>query len=269
MHDTLATTKMLNELRSLAERLWPERIIPAATPFQAFSEAGMRYAFAAEYAKGADVLDVACGTGIGTNLLRLAGAKTATGIDLSEECISVARKLYEGCNFLAADGCAYSFPEGSFDVIVSFETIEHVSHPQRFLDNCQRMLRASGVLVLSTPNFSVSRFAPNPYHVREFEPEELWGLVRERFKDVAVFGQNYVNLLMFVPVKGVTRLLDAIHLKDFVKALTRPRSSELVEDWNFELSRLDGRCAVLPYEAGTLHQPTYLIVVARKLDSAG
>jgi SAM-dependent methyltransferase len=267
MDYTIADKPTTEQIRSIASSLWPERVVPAATPQQAFAEAGMRYAFAAKFVGGRDVLDLACGTGIGSSFLQGAGAKSVAGVDVSDGCVALARWLYPSCKFMVGDGCALPFADASFDVVVSFETIEHVSDCSKFIDGCFRVLRPGGTLVLSTPNRSVSRFTPNPYHVKEFHRDELCDLIGSRFNQVEVFAQAPVNLFTFVPLRGVVRLLQVLGLKEAFKKLLRPRHSELTREWSFEPVKLDQSQRVYPYEEGWAHRPTYFVVVAHKFRS--
>ena len=254
----------LEEIRKIASNLWPERVVPAATPYAAFAESGLRYAFAASHTARRDVLDIASGTGIGSSFLLEGGAKSVTGVDVSEECVTLASKLFPSCRFMTGDGCALPFPDASFDVVVSFETIEHVSDCSKFIDSCHRVLKHPGTLILSTPNRLVSRFTPNRFHIKEFYREELDGLIGSRFSHFEVFAQNPVNLLSFVPMRTCVRLLETAKLKEVLKKLLRPRHSELTQDWSFEPSKLDQSHRVYPYEEGRVRKPTYLVVVAKK-----
>lgn len=108
--------------------------------------------------KNRNVLDIACGEGLGTNLLARWGAKTVTGVDISEAAIAGAteRAALEkriDINFVCQD--AYEFLEQQktlFDVIVCVETIEHLPDPQRFLQLCKEQLTPDGILLVSCPN---------------------------------------------------------------------------------------------------------------------
>lgn len=251
-------------IRQLASGLWPERVVPAATPAQAFAEAGLRYEFARQFVVGKDVLDIASGTGIGSSFLKDSGARSVTGADLSSECISLARRLYPACNFMIADGCALPFEDRSFDVVVSFETIEHIRNYSGFIDSCYRILRTPGILVLSTPNRHVSRFTPNPYHVKEFYPNELEEAIGSRFGKTQIFAQTPVNLLKFVPMRAVIGILETLGLKEGFKKALRPKHSELTTDWTFDPARLDQAHRVYDYQCGWVRKPTAILVVANK-----
>lgn len=149
-----------------------------------------RYWWAAAAAGGADVLDAACGVGFGTALLADAGAGTATGVDLSEEAVAAAR---ERCGsqaaFVVADVMELPLEDDSFDLAVCFETIEHVSKPERAIAELRRVLRPSGSLVISSPNPGVSP-PGNPHHARELTPAELRDELARAFAHVELFGQQ-------------------------------------------------------------------------------
>src|SRR3546814_2694630 len=75
------------------------------------------------------VLDAACGEGFGSALLARAGAHSVLGVDIADSAITHARSRYGAqpvLSFARADVCALdAFPDNSFDLIVSFETLEH------------------------------------------------------------------------------------------------------------------------------------------------
>jgi SAM-dependent methyltransferase len=116
-----------------------------------------RYRFASRLVSGRTVVDCACGDGTGTELLARAGAGRVHGFDVSPEAVATARATTDGtqAEIELADAHALPLPDRSVDVYVSLETIEHVEHPDRFLDEVVRVLRDDGTLVCSTPNRDV------------------------------------------------------------------------------------------------------------------
>lgn len=153
-----------------------------------------RYRFAARLASGKRVLDAACGVGFGARMLAEAGARQVVGVDLSNEALAEARATSVGRPPLLtqADLEHLPFPSASFDLVVSMETIEHVAQPEQVVSEFARCLVAGGTLVLSTPN-RLYRPGPdgrprNPYHLREYAPEELERLLEPWF-EVALYGQ--------------------------------------------------------------------------------
>src|SRR5207249_9324746 len=97
------------------------------------------------------VLDIACGEGYGSAALARAGAASVVGVDISAEACEHARRKY-GVDARVGRADRIPLPAGSIDVIVSFETIEHVERPESFLNECVRVLAPGGALILSTPN---------------------------------------------------------------------------------------------------------------------
>src|SRR5690348_55654 len=115
-----------------------ERMIPESSDEFTFWEHAYRYAFASRFVAGKRVLDIACGEGYGGAALLRAGAVHVIGVDVSEEVCLHARSKYD---LDARQGSAEQIPlaDSSVDLVVSFETIEHISNPDRFLDECVRV----------------------------------------------------------------------------------------------------------------------------------
>ena len=105
--------------------VYEERMDPQKSESGVFWEHVFRYQFAAGYVSNRTVLDVACGYGYGTAGLIAAGAKSAFGLDSAPAACRRAKEQY-GVDAAVGDACSLRFPDGSFDVVVSFETIEHV-----------------------------------------------------------------------------------------------------------------------------------------------
>ena len=150
----------------------------------------VRYWWAAQAAVGADVLDAACGVGFGTRILAEGGAASATGVDLSEAAVSAARqRAGELARFATADVAKLPLKTDSVDLVVCFETIEHVDHPERVIDEFRRVLRPEGALLISTPNRGVSP-PGNPHHVHEYTSDELEAELRGAFANVSMRRQQ-------------------------------------------------------------------------------
>lgn len=190
--------EIVAEIQSAAELDgdWPsapavERYVPAdvpGTPMEA--EHRSRYLWASAAVAGREVLDAGCGVGYGTAMLARGGATRAVGIDISPEAITAAQREFGAqAGFLAADLHELPFEESSFDAIVCFEAIEHVTEPGRVLDEFRRVLRHEGVLIISTPNRHI--YQPgNPFHVHEYTPTELEEALVRRFDEVRLYRQQ-------------------------------------------------------------------------------
>ena len=141
-----------------------------------------RYRWVAKEAKGLDVLDIPCGMGWGTSLIR--NAHSLIGVDISSAAISEANRLYgKRANFRVGDMRQLDFANSSFDLISCLEGIEHVSAEtgQQFLAECARILRPNGLLFLSSPYCKTGQHSGNPYHLKEYRPDELKALVSQYF----------------------------------------------------------------------------------------
>jgi 2-polyprenyl-3-methyl-5-hydroxy-6-metoxy-1,4-benzoquinol methylase len=169
-----------------------ERMVPETTGVEVFWEHVYRYAFATKYVAGKRVLDVACGEGYGSAALQRAGAAYVVGVDINEVVCAHANRKY-GIETRQGTAEELPLPNSSVDVIVSFETIEHVPKPLRFLDECLRVLTDRGMLIISTPNKGVYGWrggVQNPHHCSEMTAEEFEASLRARFRDVRLYTQR-------------------------------------------------------------------------------
>ncbi|MGH8774043.1 MAG: class I SAM-dependent methyltransferase [Jiangellaceae bacterium] len=153
---------------------------------------------------GARVLEAGCGEGYGAAALLDSGASTVVALDYDAAAIDHASRTYDrrpttviegrllgsqpnetvldhgdegSLALILANLVALPFTEGTFDVVVSLQTVEHLWDQQRFVAECARVLPPGGRLVLSTPN----RFtfpAGNPFHTRELDATEMLALVQ-------------------------------------------------------------------------------------------
>jgi SAM-dependent methyltransferase len=162
-----------------------------------WAEHRARYHWAAPHVGHADVLDVACGSGLGAPVLVAAGARQVLGVEVSMEALRVASTVRSD-RFLPAqaDGTQIPTRDRAFAVITSFETVEHIHEDHRFVAELARVLRDDGVLLLSTPNAlhtkPVNGIPANPFHVREYTPQALESLLTTAFGDVRLRAQRPV-----------------------------------------------------------------------------
>ncbi|HEV2618193.1 MAG TPA: class I SAM-dependent methyltransferase [Candidatus Acidoferrales bacterium] len=168
-----------------------ERMIPESSDNSTFWEHVYRYAFASRFVKGKQVLDIACGEGYGAAALQKAGAARVIGVDIAEDACLHAREKY-GIEARTGSGEKIPVEDGSIDIIVSFETIEHIPDPHRFLDECARVLVPHGRLIISTPNKGIygSPDTPNPYHCSEMTEDEFASALRSRFRQTRFYSQH-------------------------------------------------------------------------------
>lgn len=141
------------------------------------------------------VLDIACGTGFGSNYLATIG-HTVVGADISAEAIVECNNKYQSKNlaYKVIDGLNVSYDNEYFDAVISFETIEHTTEFKKMLSEFKRIVKNDGVVIISTPNFIVnspSGCIINPYHTQEWRYDEFKELLNSIFQRVEIFGQRY------------------------------------------------------------------------------
>jgi SAM-dependent methyltransferase len=172
-----------------------------------------RYRFAASFLAGRPgqvVLDVASGAGFGLDMLHQAGAR-AIGVDYDASALSDVRQTQSVARLVRGDAMCLPLGSGSIDLVVSFETIEHVRDAAELVGEVRRVLKPGGRLVLSTPNRDFgprSLHTNNPFHIREFTADELRDLLCERFADVRVYGQRPSATYRYVPFLMIERHLE-------------------------------------------------------------
>lgn len=151
----------------------------------------VRYHLAADQIKAGDrVLDAACGLGYGSYVLaHLTQSALVLGVDGSEYAVEYAGKNFASCESRLTFQRAwlpdhlFEFPDESFDVIVSFETLEHVQNPEGLLAEFSRLLSPGGRVIVSVPNNWADETGkdPNPHHLHVYTLELLRGQMSRHF----------------------------------------------------------------------------------------
>jgi len=171
-----------------------ERMVPGkadqATELQHIN----RYEYAKELVKDMIVLDVACGEGYGSSILAET-AKKVIGVDISKEAINQANRKYrkENLSFEVMDVENLTFSNDYFDAVVSFETIEHLERPYKFLKEVKRVLKPGGMFIVSTPNRDLASLGSpiplNQFHKEEWTFEQFIRLLNHYFPNSKFIGQ--------------------------------------------------------------------------------
>lgn len=146
----------------------------------------VRYAAVRALVKGKRVLDVACGAGYGARLLSDWGAAEVVGVDVAPAAVATAKRMFNGTGrtFLTGDAERLEdILDGTepFDVIVSFETIEHLAHPHRLLEALSKLRKADSVIAISCPNDKIYQTdkGGNPFHLNNFTFDEFKALCEQ------------------------------------------------------------------------------------------
>ena len=182
-----------------------ERMIPEFNKKDLiYAEHMARYFFAGQFVAAKDVLDVASGSGYGTRYLLNKGAAKVVGIDNSREAIKYSQEKYQtsGIEFILADAAKLPFENDIFDIVVSFETIEHLDDQEKFLQEIKRVLRKDGLLIISTPNVLVFPKG-NTFHKKELTPFEFISLLSKNFRHHSI---NYQHSILSSYVFGEKNL---------------------------------------------------------------
>ena len=257
-----------------------ERITPGTHEWDAYYGNHIcRYAFAADLLAGrphARVLDAACGVGYGARALAeaLPGARVVA-VDRDEAALAVARGQFAHDRVtVLADDCytlAAAATHGPYDAVVSFETLEHLAEPARFLSAVRGVLAPGGTLVVSTPNQSVTGFeTPDDwsFHEKEYTAAELTALLAGHGFDAAdLFGQRVTPIgQLRSEVRGELHALASNPLARVGSAVQRvlrrhPRRAVLPEQpSDFEVAPTTGAACAAEGDRG----PFVLIAVAQR-----
>ena len=223
------------------------------------------------------MLDIACGEGYGAAALAKAGAASVVGIDISDDVCDHARRKY-GLDARAGDAQAIPLPDRSIDVVVSFETIEHVDDPAVFLRECARVLVPEGMLIVSTPNRPVysGEGTQNPFHRLEFDEREFVDLLRSQFQAVRLYTQfprsaawwSHRSLAAerspWLRIKGFWRLSSWFcpAIRTHVSPAIRASADEIILARDTFPSSLFNPYIVRPLSKSSREQPYILVAVA-------
>lgn len=191
-----------------------------------------RYIWLQQFVAGKRVLDIACGEGYGSRLMADV-AESVVGIDISEETITYAASKYIRSNLAFYSGSAAAIPlEGHalFDVVVSFETIEHLDQDSqhKFMQEVKRLLRPDGVFFVSTPNKLLYSDIPNyrnEFHIKEFYPQEFVTFLKPAFDHVHVVGQKVYPISYIWPFDENGTSVDEYQI-EFADSTFQPTHSD-------------------------------------------
>ena len=169
-----------------------ERVIPGTLSWKQYgAEHIQRYEFFKDYYTNKSVLDAACGTGYGSHYMAQNGAARVLGIDISDEAVDFAKKNYvlPQLTYLKEDCLNVQGLHKKFDLVISFETVEHLSDPELFFKNIAFVLTPGGTFICSTPNKDRLSGAGNinPFHHNEL----AWKDFKRLFETYFVPGKSY------------------------------------------------------------------------------
>jgi SAM-dependent methyltransferase len=162
---------------------------------------------------GRDVLEAGCGEGYGADMI--AGvARRVIAVDYDAATVGYVRVRYPRVEVIHGNLTELPLADGSVDAVVNFQVIEHLWDQTGFVSECARVLRSSGLLMVSTPNritFSPGRKTPiNPFHTRELNAEELVQLLFDGgFAEVSMSGVFHGPRLQEMDARHGGSIIDA------------------------------------------------------------
>jgi len=199
---------------------------------------------------GRRVVDLACGEGYGTAVLGRTAA-SVVGVDANPEAYEHARLKYTGGNVSFERDMIETW-SGDADCVVFLQTIEHVRDPEAVLARLCELVGPRGVVYVSTPN--VLTLAPkgeprsgNPWHVREYRPEEFRALCERRFGAVDLLGLFHARKLRLHQLAIERAGWDAVHARLRITKPFYDRFTPAISSRDFRLRRgaLDGALDLL------------------------
>lgn len=169
------------------------------------------------------VLDLGCGEG---RLTAFIGEFAHTdGIELSQNAVDKANKLYPHVNYFQGNVLEYNFDEDKYDVLISQEVIEHIQEQEKYIDICHKVLKKGGYLILTTPNKRVLNYMvdgekwSNQPIEKVLSPKKLKGLVSNKFKildyDSIVLNFGDMGYFKIINSRYIIGIFNRLGLKKF------------------------------------------------------
>lgn len=145
-----------------------------------------RYMWASEFCIGKDVLEIACGAGLGLGLLKQV-SKSLVACDIDDNVLNYARSNFKGSdvNIIKVDAKNLCFQDQQFDVILCFEAIYYFESLSHFIKQVKRVLKPNGILLITSVNPQWLEFNPSPFSTNYYNIKDLVNLLEsQNFKTV-------------------------------------------------------------------------------------
>jgi len=182
-----------------------ERCYPELNSKRVVQDHLSAYEFAAEFVKDEIVLDIACGEGYGSDILKKAGAKEVYGVDVDWYIVEKARKKYPGIRFSQGNAIKTKFSDNKFGVIVSYQTWHHLDGYHNFIPEIHRILKPGGIFLCSVPNRKALYLSPfnreflTKYYKVDFDKEKVELHLKNYFRVEQWYGQRIVKNFLINP----------------------------------------------------------------------
>jgi 2-polyprenyl-3-methyl-5-hydroxy-6-metoxy-1,4-benzoquinol methylase len=205
---------MENELKKTGERVIVDEYSGSRSEFFIYQCHLATYQFAIPYVKNKKILEFGCGTGYGSNFLSNY-CLDIKAVDISESAIEYAKNKYQNKNlsYNKIDDIEQEplgFEDGTFDVVISFQVIEHIKNDKNYLSELSRVLKKGGVLILATPDKKYRLFPfqkPwNQFHIREYSMLALKDIVSKYFENYDGYHMSARADLIDMEIKRTKKL---------------------------------------------------------------
>lgn len=205
---------MVNKLNKTGERVIVDEYSSSRSEFFIYQCHLATYQFAIPYVKNKKVLEFGCGSGYGSHYLSKY-CSDITAVDISESAIKYANEHYSNENLTYRkiqniEREPLSFSDETFDVIISFQVIEHIAKEQKYLSELSRVLKKGGTLIIATPDKTHRLFSfqkPwNQFHTREYNMTELNGVVSNYFDKFDCYYMSAREDLIDMEIKRTKKL---------------------------------------------------------------
>jgi SAM-dependent methyltransferase len=233
-----------------------------------------RYFFATGFGEAKDVLEVACGAGLGLGMLAQK-AKLVVGGDIDEIILEFAQAHYQGrknIEIRRLDAQKLPFADENFDLVILYEAIYYLPDPRQFVHEASRVLRRNGTLLIATANKDWADFNPSPFSTRYFSVPELSLLLKEKFQKVEIYGAFPVlaDKLKSRIISLIKRIAVALHLmpktmkgKEIYKRIIFGQLVILPPEIKMEMAQYTPPVPISSQEPEKLHMVIY--AVAKKI----
>ncbi len=183
---------MSKNLEKTGERVIVDKYLSSRNEYFIYQCHMATYQFAVPYVTNKKVLEFGCGSGYGSDYIS-GYCSDITAVDISNSAIEFAKEKFKKKNLSFdkiedIEKTPLKFDDNIFDIVISFQVIEHLSDDHAFLSELFRVLKKGGILLLATPDKTHRIFSfqkPwNRYHIREYSMSELKSRISEYFQVV-------------------------------------------------------------------------------------
>ena len=228
-----------------SERIIPELYEESVEQWVLFLKHKYAYELALSFIKETDkVLEIGCGDGYGSHVLSASGAEVVA-IDVDSTSVNYARSKYIKDNlvFEAFDGRNINYNDHSFDVILSFQVIEHVDSVENYLLNIKRLLKPDGMFIITTPNrnyrLTANQKPWNSYHLREYDYEMLFNEVNNVFSFPNIYSVTAIDEVVNIEKERCRNARSDFNESEFHYVFKRANYKEYYSTKDFFLTQKD------------------------------